>query len=69
MGVDNLAEGQFTAHAEICLMVWEDRRWSPHWVHLAVLLRLVQCPYELTYVTHNRKHIVDKQTKSNNLKI
>lgn len=38
MGVNNLAECQFTAHSEIGLVVWEYRGWCSHGVHLAIFL-------------------------------
>lgn len=38
IGVNNLAEGQLTAHAEIGLVVWEYRGWYPHWIHFTIFL-------------------------------
>lgn len=49
MGVDDLAECQFTAHSEIGLVVWEYRGWGSHGVHFAIFLGFVQGPYELPY--------------------
>ncbi len=52
MGVNDLAECQFTAHSEIGLVVWEYRGWCSHGVHFTIFLWLIQGPYELPYKWH-----------------
>lgn len=49
MGVNNLAECQFTAHSEIGLVVWEYRGGYSHGFHFTIFLRLIQGPDELPY--------------------
>jgi len=49
MGVDDLAEGQLAAHSEVGLVVREHGGRRSRGVHLAILLRLIQGPYELPY--------------------
>lgn len=58
MGVNDLAECQFTAHSEIGLVVWEHRGWCSHGVHFAIFLWLIRGPYELPCKWHFISHRV-----------
>lgn len=58
IGVNNLAEGQFTAHAEIGLVVREDRGWDSHRIHFTIFLWLIQGSYEIPYEWHGINHFI-----------
>ena len=52
VGVDDLAEGEFTAHLQVTLVFRKLTAGTPPRIHLTVLIRLVQGLDELTCGGH-----------------